>query len=457
MTLEEVVNRFGGGKKLNDNSYQVKCPSHKDDKASLTITQEGYKILIYCHAGCDIKDILEAVGLSERDLFNDYYNAEKSKIVAEYIYCDENCKPLYKVIRLKPKNFFQCKYDNGNWVFKMTGVHYVLYNLFNVVKSDIVYFVEGEKDADNLNKIGLVATTSVGGASGFNKHKEEYIQYLKNKIIYVIPDNYESGYKYANNIKTALNGKAKEVKILKLRDEVKDLKEKEDISDVLEKYGENKTLAILDNLVNKDELLDFSGQTLSKEMLEEILKALNIKVGYNEITKEIDIEGLPEEYSSENAETILPIFIKEWLKKHRIKATKSYIEDLLLLIFDSHRYNPVMDMLKNGEWDETDRFNILYEIMGLTDEFDKKLVRKWFWQTASIVFNGYDNKKPYGIEGVLTLQGSQGCGKTRFCRNIALKTEWFTEGATIDMKIKDSLILASKGFIVELRRSGLYS
>ena len=195
-----------------------------DERASLTITEEDNKILMHCHAGCDTNTILSKVGLAEKDLFN---NAQqKSQIEAEYIYRDENGKPLYKVIRFEPKNFMQAKYVNGEWIYKMAGVRYVLYNLPNVIKSDVVYFVEGEKDADNLNKIGLVATTSVGGASGFNKHALEYSKYLKDKIVYIVPDNDKAGYNYAQNIKNALEGISAEIKILKIKNEIKNLKEK---------------------------------------------------------------------------------------------------------------------------------------------------------------------------------------------------------------------------------------
>ena len=71
---------------------------------------------------------------------------------------------------------------------------------------------------------------------------------LKDKTVYIIPDNDKPGYTYAENIQSALNGIAKEVKILKLNEEIKDLKEKQDISDVLMKYGKEKTLEILENL-----------------------------------------------------------------------------------------------------------------------------------------------------------------------------------------------------------------
>lgn len=367
----------------------------------------------------------------------------------EYLYTDEENRISHKVIRYTPKGFSQQQYINGIWNNNMENAKLFPYNLPNIIKSEIIYWVEGEKDADNLNGIGLTATTTVGGACGFNKHKDKYLKYFKDKTVYIIPDNDKAGQEYASNVYQALIKVSNKVKILNLKDEIPDLEDKQDVSDVLEKYGTSKTLEILEKLSNKDDLFEFSGQILSKELLEKILEKMNITVGYNEITKEINIKGLPKEYSSENAETILPIFIREILKKYKIKGLKKDIEDLLILIFDSHRYNPVIDMLTNGEWDGIDRFETLYEIMKITDEFEKKLIRKWFWQTVSIAFNGYFGK-PYGIEGVLTLQGSQGCGKTRFCRNISLKTEWFTEGATIDTRVKDSLILASKGFIVEL-------
>lgn len=253
MHLNEIISRFNGVKSIGENSYQVQCPAHKDDKASLTISEEDNKILMHCHAGCDLNNILNAIGLQEKDLFNNPPKDSKPKIVKEYYYTDEDNKPLYKVIRYEPKSFVQAKYDNGKWVYKMTGVRYVLYNLHNVSKSDEIYFVEGEKDADNLNSIGLVATTTVSGASSFSKRAKEYCELLKGKTVFIIPDNDNPGYKYAEDISKALEGIAKSTKILKLVDEVPDLKEKGDISDVLQKYGKEKTLEILKKLKENEQ------------------------------------------------------------------------------------------------------------------------------------------------------------------------------------------------------------
>ena len=191
MEIEEIVKGLLECKKINSNSYMAKCPAHNDKRASLSIKESNEKILIHCFAGCKTEDIVKRMGLTMKDLFREKYeNKEKNKrlkIEAEYIYVSENGDKLYKVIRYNPKRFIQARFNNNsnNWDFNMNGVQYVLYNLPNVIKTETIYFVEGEKDADNLNKLGLVATTTVGGASSFNKHALEYTKYLKDKTVYI--------------------------------------------------------------------------------------------------------------------------------------------------------------------------------------------------------------------------------------------------------------------------------
>lgn len=421
-----------------------------DERASLTITEEDNKILMHCHAGCDTNEILSKVGLAEKDLFNNVQ--QKSQIEAEYIYRDENEKLLYKVVRFKPKKFMQAKYVDGEWIYKMSGVRYVLYNLSNVIKSDIIYFVEGEKDADNLNKIGLVATTSVGGASGFKKHALEYSKYLKDKIVYIVPDNDKAGYNYAQNIKNALEGISAEIKILKIKNEIKNLKEKCDISDVLERYGKEETLKILNNLKNKkykDDTFPIStAGELNADNFSKILDFLEIKIRFNIITKRISIEGLPEAYAKSDLFEILPIYIKDVLINNGIRINTNIIGEYILLEIAKNNFNPFIDFLHSNKWDGKDRISELFDIFHIEKEFHKTLFRKWLYQTVSISFNTLD--KPYGIDGVLTLQGKQGIGKTYALSLLSPNPEWFQDGLTIDVNNKDSLIRATSALISEI-------
>lgn len=287
------------------------------------------------------------------------------------------------------------------------------------------------------------------GSASFNKYKENYIQHLKGKTIYIIPDNDEAGHKYAISIKKSLENKAKFVKILDLTKEIPDLAHKADISDVLQKYGKSKTLEIINNLKEKNDFSMYSGQHLNMKILKNILNTLNITIKYNEITKETEVNGMPPQYSKDSAVELLPAFISELCLEYYIKYKDKDIKNELLLLSESNKYNPVQDMLTQNKWDNIDRLSILFEILGIEkDELSKKLVKKWLYQTTMIVFNNKENL--FGIDGVLVFQGPQGIGKTRFIRNLALTPDWFKEGACIDLNDKDSRIETSKGWIVEL-------
>ena len=78
MNLKEASTYFDGVTRFNDNSFQCKCPVHNDHTASMTVSKGKKGILIHCHAGCETKSILEAVGLRESDLF---YDSNVTKVI----------------------------------------------------------------------------------------------------------------------------------------------------------------------------------------------------------------------------------------------------------------------------------------------------------------------------------------------------------------------------------------
>ena len=50
--------------------WDGQCPAHDDSHPSLSITvADDGKVLIHCFAGCDVKEILKALGMTVRDLF----------------------------------------------------------------------------------------------------------------------------------------------------------------------------------------------------------------------------------------------------------------------------------------------------------------------------------------------------------------------------------------------------
>jgi 5S rRNA maturation endonuclease (ribonuclease M5) len=187
----------------------------------------------------------------------------KKGIVAEYDYVDDFGELLYQVCRKEPKGFYQRRpHDDGSWIWALSEGEYakhpngdwklvkadtpsdylkdnfeevrrVLYRLQELLNADLqetVFIVEGEKDADALNKLGLVATTNV---SGSEKWRKEYNEYLKDRPVVILPDNDDAGRSHALQIANYIKGIAKSIKIIKLPN----LPEKGDVSDWLDAGG----------------------------------------------------------------------------------------------------------------------------------------------------------------------------------------------------------------------------
>lgn len=78
MNTNEFLAYFQNVKKHSSNQYTALCPAHGDKHNSLSIGYRSDKShwLIYCHAGCDCKDILNAVGLKMSDLYDNTSNSK---------------------------------------------------------------------------------------------------------------------------------------------------------------------------------------------------------------------------------------------------------------------------------------------------------------------------------------------------------------------------------------------
>jgi 5S rRNA maturation endonuclease (ribonuclease M5) len=212
-----LLEKLSGVKQRGSDKWEARCPTHDDKRASLSITITSSMILMKCHAGCETKTICGSLGMKVSDLFIKQPNGQASgngrqpQIVAEYSYHDESGNHLYDVIRYSPKDFRQRR---AGGVWKMDGVRRVIYNLPAVMKSEYVFFVEGEKDVESLRKVGLTATMSPGGA---NAWRAEYSQFFrKDHHVTILPDNDDPGREYAQRVAASLKGKVASVRIIEL-------------------------------------------------------------------------------------------------------------------------------------------------------------------------------------------------------------------------------------------------
>jgi hypothetical protein len=90
-----------------------------------------------------------------------------------------------------------------------------------VKRQEIVANVEGEKDADALHALGIVATTSPGGAQKKGKGRPkktkwlpEYSEFFRDADVILVPDNDDAGFDYVNIVGAALTGIAKRIRVL---------------------------------------------------------------------------------------------------------------------------------------------------------------------------------------------------------------------------------------------------
>lgn len=243
-----VLDKLESVKAAGQNKWQAKCPAHDDQHPSLSIAVgSDRRILLHCHAGCSVTDICRVLEVELKELFPKKSKSPKvrSRIVASYSYADEDGVLLFQVVREKPKRFWQRRPDGrGGWIRSLQGVRRVLYRLPEIVAAEpgtFIFLVEGEKDADHLAQMGLVATTSPMGAG---KWRDEYTESLKDRKVAIIPDNDLSGQRHAEHVARRLIDVAAEVKIINLPD----LPDKGDVSDWLDAGG---TIEELLQLVDK--------------------------------------------------------------------------------------------------------------------------------------------------------------------------------------------------------------
>ena len=213
--LEHVKSAAGG--------WVARCPAHDDKVQSLKIdlSNDDARLLLFCHAGCETPDVVDALGLSMSDLFAPKTPPNvvpiRQKIEETYDYTDENGELILQVVRYTPKTFRQRRPDGkGGWIWSLSGIVPPLYRLPELVSADprsIVFVCAGEKDANRLASLGLVATTNAGG-EGKGKWRNEYTELLRGRSVVVVCDNDKTGRSRGDELGRTLSGSARKVRVL---------------------------------------------------------------------------------------------------------------------------------------------------------------------------------------------------------------------------------------------------
>jgi hypothetical protein len=240
------ISPFLSNVKRSGEGYSARCPAHDDRHNSLVIKTGMKRVFLKCYVGCSEQKILDSLNLKVSDL---YFNSnpdqnghretreiksnntteKKLKIVkkeeiSSYDYRDENGKLLYQKVRYwvtfeddsQGKTFSYRRFDeNGRPIFYLNGVRRVPYRLPELLEAlktnpkQVIVLTEGEKDVDNVRKLGITATS-------FKDWLEEFNCHIKDLDTVLFVDHDEAGVRFANSAADIIYKAAKSIKMIDL-------------------------------------------------------------------------------------------------------------------------------------------------------------------------------------------------------------------------------------------------
>jgi putative DNA primase/helicase len=172
--------------------------------------------------------MLFSLGLEEDAIFEpkapDHSdNGGPKQIERTYPYENAAGELLYEVVRFVGKDFRQRRPDgHGSWIWNLKGVQRTLYRLPLVRKAVesgwVVIVVEGEKDADTVNKLakegkeGYVGTCNSGGAG---KWTDQMSGELEGAMVIISIDDDKLGMKHGLKVLESVEPYAKSARLVK--------------------------------------------------------------------------------------------------------------------------------------------------------------------------------------------------------------------------------------------------
>lgn len=232
----EILRSMGCKPKQCGKGWKALCPAHDDRNPSLSIGEgRDGKVLLKCHAGCNIEVIVKKLGLKMNDLFGTSVGnngaparrASKSKhsdqtfwtaedaikqlettygpADGRWDYTNASGATVLVVLRWDKsdgdKMYRPVSCHGRVWRIKGLPPPRPLYKLLELAEAKRVVVVEGEKCAEVARKLGFVATTSAGGAQAADQTDWGP---LAGREVWILPDNDAPGRKYAERVANIL-------------------------------------------------------------------------------------------------------------------------------------------------------------------------------------------------------------------------------------------------------------
>ena len=236
MQAEQIAKTLGNAKKANG-QWVASCPvpghgkgnGDRNPSLSIDINDDG-KPLFHCHGGCSQEDVFQTIRelhllpeLMERpDPLANIKPIPRNVLEQEWQYQDEDRTTVFVKQRYKVgetgKTYRLYKVDaDGRRHPSLGDARIVPYNLPQLLDAKTagrnIFLVEGEKAADAITSIGMIATTAHTGAGSW---PEAITEYFAGAQVIILPDNDTPGWQYAHKAVQAILPIAKSVKVVDL-------------------------------------------------------------------------------------------------------------------------------------------------------------------------------------------------------------------------------------------------
>ena len=236
MQAEQIAKTLGNAKKANG-QWVASCPvpghgkgnGDRNPSLSIDINDDG-KPLFHCHGGCSQEDVFQTIRelhllpeLMERpDPLANIKPIPRNVLEQEWQYQDEDRTTVFVKQRYKVgeagKTYRLYKVDaDGRRSTSLADARIVPYNLPALLDAKTagrnIFLVEGEKAADAITSIGMIATTAHTGAGSW---PEAITEYFAGAQVIILPDNDVPGWQYAHKAAQAILPIAKSVKVVDL-------------------------------------------------------------------------------------------------------------------------------------------------------------------------------------------------------------------------------------------------
>ena len=186
--------------------------------------------------------------------------------------------------------------------------------------------------------------------------------------------------------------------------------------------------------------------------LAEICRRIGVTIRYNMIAKEEEILIPGQSFSIDNMGNATLAWLRSECSLFRFPVDS--IDGMVTYIADRNQYNPVAEWVSSKPWDGVPRLQSFYDtVTGAFDHVERKrlfketLLKRWMVSAIAAAFS------PNGISaaGVLTFQGAQYLGKTKWFKQLVpAELGVLKDGMILRPDDKDSVKQCVSFWLVEL-------